>query len=84
MNLSKSFLKLIFEFKELPFGNYTIKIKYNEKTECFWYVSYTDVEGIDFFPNELPLDCDFDYEIYSETFMTEAIRFYNHELEMNL
>lgn len=77
-------LKLFNEFANLPFGMYTVEIKKGEN-KTFWYVTYTDYDGITINASEfIDAEDDFDYEIYNETFMEEAFRFYNHELESQL
>lgn len=87
MKFSKSILSLFAEFKGLPFGKYIIEIYYDSSHSVkeFCFANYTEHDGLmlhccEFFSTE---DI-FDYEIYSETFMKEAFRFYNHEMEMNL
>ena len=85
MNLCISFLKLISAFKDLSFGQYVIQITYNNKDQRFWFASYTDYDGLIINSDEIiSSEDDFEYEIYTEKFMEEAFRFYNHELEMNL
>lgn len=85
MNLCISFLNLISDFKDLPFGQYVIQITYNAKDTRFWFASYTDYDGLVINGDEIiSSEDEFEYEIYSQTFMEEAFRFYNHELEKNL
>lgn len=85
MNLCISFLKLISDFKDLPFGQYVIQITYNNKNQRFWFASYTDFDGLIINSDEIiSSEDDFEYEIYSKTFIEEAIHKYDEDLEKSL
>ena len=87
MKFSKSILKLFAEFEDLQFGKYLIEIYFDSshsaKQHCF--ANYTEDDGLTLYCCEfLSTEDIFDYIIYNEDFMENAIRCYNYELDGNL
>lgn len=87
MKFSKSILNLFATFKDLSFGKYIIQVDYDTTPEVreYWFANFTEHDGLSLNYREFfSLEDEFTFEIYTEDFMEEAFRFYNHELEMNL
>lgn len=84
MTVGISMMKLLYDLHELPAGIYVAEISRKATSKTYWLI-LNNADGVIINAVEKINNNDnFDYEIYSQTFMENAFRFYNHELESQL
>ena len=84
MTVGISMMKLLYDLHELPAGIYVAEISRKATSKTYWLI-LNNADGVIINAVEKINNNDnFDYEIYSQTFMEDAFRFYNHELDSQL
>lgn len=84
MTVGISMMNLLHELHELPAGIYVAEISRKATPKTYWLI-LNKADGVIIDAVEKINNNDnFDYELYTQCFIENAFRFYNHELESQL